>query len=98
MLPTEHIIPCVKALEELVQNYNCTVVLCSATQPEVERFMSEGIKVTEICHDIEELYNVFNKTKVRFIGNKTMHELVQQLLEQSKVLLLLIQKAGEKFI
>jgi CRISPR-associated endonuclease/helicase Cas3 len=26
MLPTEHMIPCVKALEELVQNYKCTML------------------------------------------------------------------------
>ena len=31
MLPVEYLIPCAKALEELVNNYNCSVVLCSAT-------------------------------------------------------------------
>jgi CRISPR-associated endonuclease/helicase Cas3 len=79
MLPTEYLIPCAKALEELVNNYNCSVVLCSATQPEIERFMSEKIKVEEICSNISGLYESFNKTKIRFIGPKTADELAGRL-------------------
>ncbi len=75
MLPVEYLIPCAKALEELVNNYNCSVVLCSATQPEVERFMSEKIKVKEICSNIAEMYEFFNKTKVKFIGNKRKQQM-----------------------
>lgn len=81
MLPTEYLIPCAKALEELVNNYNCSVVLCSATQSEVERFMSEKIKAVEICSNITELYEYFNKTKIKFIGSKTVNELVGLLQE-----------------
>jgi CRISPR-associated helicase Cas3/CRISPR-associated endonuclease Cas3-HD len=92
MLPVEYLIPCAKALEELVNNYNCSVVLCSATQPEVERFMSEKIKVKEICSNIAEMYEFFNKTKVKFIGNKTADELVSRLQGLDQCLLIVNTK------
>ncbi|NLK72601.1 MAG: CRISPR-associated helicase Cas3' [Clostridiales bacterium] len=79
MLPVECLIPCAKALEELVNNYNCSVVLCSATQPEVERFMSEKIKAIEICSNISDLFEFFNKTRIKFIGKITADELVRRL-------------------
>lgn len=92
MLPTDYLIPCVKALEELVNNYNCSVVLCSATQPEAERFMSEKIKAEEICSDITELYESFNKTKIKFIGNITSDELVKRLQGVTQCLLIVNTK------
>jgi CRISPR-associated endonuclease/helicase Cas3 len=96
MLPAEYLIPCVKALEEMVHNYNCTVVLCSATQPEVERFMSEKIKAREICSDIEELYNSFNKTRIRFIGNKKINDLTGMLQDVEQCLVIVNTKKQAK--
>jgi len=92
MLPTECLIPCAKALEELVNNYNCSVVLCSATQSEAERFMSEKIKANEICSNVTELYEFFNKTKIKFIGGKTVNELVKLLQGIDQCLLIVNTK------
>lgn len=89
MLPTENLIPCVKALEELVNNYNCTVIFCSATQPAVERFISEKIGTEEICESVDELYRCFNKTKIKFIGGKTINELII-LLKGNKQCLIIV--------
>jgi len=96
MLPTEYLIPCVKALEELVNNYNCSVVLCSATQPDVERFMSKKIEATEICSNILELYESFNKTRIEFIGNKTANELVKKIKEVEQCLMIVNTKKQAK--
>ncbi len=92
MLPTEHLIPCIKALEELVNNYNCTVVLCSATQSEAERFMSSKIKPIEICSNITELYNFFNKTRIKFIGRKTSSDLIHLVKGENQCLLVVNTK------
>lgn len=92
MIPTDYLMPCVKALEELVNNYNCSVVLCSATQPEAERFMSEKIRAEEICSNISGLYEFFNKTRIKFIGNKTADELVRRLEGVDKCLLIVNTK------
>lgn len=102
MIPTEYLIPCAKALEELVSNYNCSVVLCSATQPEIERFMSKKINSAEICSNISGLYEVFNKTRIEFIGKKTADELVKNLKAAEQCLLIVntkkqARKLYEKF-
>ncbi len=98
MLPTEYLIPCVKALEELTNNYNCSVVLCSATQPGIERFMSEKTKVEEICSDNKELYEAFNKTRVKFIGNKTINELTGRLKGIDQCLLIVNTKKQARML
>jgi CRISPR-associated endonuclease/helicase Cas3 len=92
MLPTEYLIPCSKALEELVNNYNCSIVLCSATQPEIERFMSKKIRAKEICVNTSELYEFFNKTKIKFIGNITTDELMRRLQGVDQCLLIVNTK------
>ena len=96
MLPTEYIIPCVKALEELVHNYNCSVVLCSATQPDAERFMSQKIKTEEICSNISEMYNFFNKTRIEFIGGTTVDDLLRRLHGIDQCLLIVNTKRQAK--
>jgi CRISPR-associated helicase Cas3/CRISPR-associated endonuclease Cas3-HD len=92
MLPTEYLIPCTKAIEELVNNYNCSVVLCSATQPEIERFMSEKIEAKEICSNITEMYETFNKTKISFLGSLSSDELVNRLNKENQCLLIVNTK------
>lgn len=49
MLPTKQLIPCIKALAELVKHYGCTVVLCTATQPSLNEFFMEcGLSLIHI--------------------------------------------------
>ena len=38
MLPMDYLIPCTAMLQELVQNYKTSVVLCTATQPSLDNF------------------------------------------------------------
>ncbi|HEY8420630.1 MAG TPA: CRISPR-associated helicase Cas3' [Thermoclostridium sp.] len=96
MLPTEYLIPCAKAIEELVNNYNCSVVLCSATQPEIERFMSEKIEAKEICSNITEMYEAFSKIKISFIGGLSSGELVKRLNKENQCLIIVNTKRQAK--
>jgi CRISPR-associated endonuclease/helicase Cas3 len=41
MLPVPFLRPCVAAISELVKNYGCSAVLCTATQPALESFLTE---------------------------------------------------------
>lgn len=52
MLPREYLIPCVRAISELVQNYGCTAVLCTATQPALQKLFPPEIRATEIMEDV----------------------------------------------
>lgn len=63
MLPMPYLLPCVRAITELVKNYRCTAVLCSATQPALEAYIPKGMCPVEICPDYEELHALFRRTR-----------------------------------
>ena len=41
-IPRHLLMPCLRALDELVRNYGCTIVLCTATQPAVDENRLKG--------------------------------------------------------
>lgn len=56
-LPTGLLRPCLRAISELVKNYGCTSVLCTATQPALEGLLSNNrIIAREICPDTAGIY------------------------------------------
>ncbi len=63
MLPMPYLLPCVRAIAELVKNCRCTAVLCSATQPALDRYFPSGMRPTEICPSHEALYAFFRRTR-----------------------------------
>lgn len=64
MLPVSYLKPCVAALSELVENYGCTVVLCTATQPSLGKLFQDynpALKIKEICPDAHMLSQFFRR-------------------------------------
>ena len=86
MFPIEYLKPCVRAIEELVVNYNCTAVLCTATQPALESLFSDRINIQEINSRWEEGKEAFRRT--RFVLEKQLgnEDLVERLLAVEQVL------------
>lgn len=79
MFPTEYLTPCIMAIAELVQNYNSTAVLCSATQPALQNRFPKEIERKEICENTDELYEVFKRTKIINRGQLASNELANEL-------------------
>jgi len=67
-LPRGFLEPCLRALEELVEGYGCSVVLCTATQP---AWSALGRETTEIMDkpDPAELYEAFRRVQVEILGD-----------------------------
>lgn len=89
MLPVERLEPCLEAIRELANNYHCTVVLCSATQPALDRQENFTIgleDVREIIPDPPSLYEDMRRTKVQWLGRKTREDLAGELLDFDQVL------------
>lgn len=87
MIPTRFLLPCVKALSELVKNYGCTVVLCTATQPCLEGyFRSEGLDVKEIARDPAALAQSLVRVRYRSDGRLGDEELASALLGHDQAL------------
>ncbi len=86
MLPVNYLVPCVRALCELVQNYHSSVVLCSATQPALNAVLPKGIIPREICEDAEELYTMFRRTRVVQRGRLESAALSEELMSHNQSL------------
>jgi CRISPR-associated helicase Cas3/CRISPR-associated endonuclease Cas3-HD len=78
MLPISYLKPCLRALEELVNHYGCTVVLCTATQPALDAYMA--VRPKEIIAEPEELEKFFQRVTVEHIGSRSDDELTAELL------------------
>jgi len=88
MLPTEYLKPCIKAISELVYNYKCTAVLCSATQPSITKMFPKEIESIEICEDTYKLYEIFNRTKIIQRGKIEDLDLVNEINELQQCLVI----------
>jgi len=81
MMPVQYLEVCVNALCEIATNYNSSVVLCTATQPNLQSvdFFSNTVEIKEIIEEPDALYEAFRRTKINKIGEVTDAELVELL-------------------
>lgn len=87
MVPTDRLRPCVRALAELVRNYGCTVVLCTATQPALDDLFGEqGLEVREVVSDPQELAARLERVTYEFVGQLDDEALAQRIAAEPRVL------------
>lgn len=87
MLPTKQLLPCVRALAELVHRYGCTVVLCTATQPSLDGlFARYGCAVREIVLDPKDLYERLRRVEYRQLGRLADEELADRMSSHRQAL------------
>ena len=98
MIPTEFLKTCTEAINELTKFYNCTAVLCTATQPSLEKFF-ENRTINEICSEVEDNYNFFRRTTIKVLKEKiSAEELMERLKEIRQVLCIVNKKKTAKEI
>jgi len=86
MLPLDLLLPCVRAMEELVRNHCCTAVLCSATQPALRRYFDVSVEMREIASSPEELYRALRRVRFEHVGQLDNAALLERLQQQIQVL------------
>jgi CRISPR-associated endonuclease/helicase Cas3 len=93
-IPTEYLEPCLAALRELVEHYNCTVVLCTATQPafDTSELRNRLPQITEIIDQPQQLYENLRRTKVEFVGKLSNEKLAGRLQQIEQVLCIVSTK------
>jgi CRISPR-associated endonuclease/helicase Cas3 len=100
-IPTEYLEPCLGALRVLVEQYGCSVVLCTATQPAFDNSSSLRMafrEVVEIVDDPELLHKELRRTEVQFIGQLSDVELADRLAEEQQVLCIVSTKAQARSV
>lgn len=86
MLPHRFLLPCLQSIGELVRNYRCTAVLCTATQPFLGPYFPEDIPLQEICRDTEALYEIFRRVRYERLGMVTQEVLTERINNEKQVL------------
>jgi CRISPR-associated endonuclease/helicase Cas3 len=88
-LPSELLLPCLEVIRELTLHYNCTIVLCSATQPAIQYsgdFTSGLCNVREITTSPHTLYDNMKRVQTMHIGQQTDESLSQRIMQNNQVL------------
>lgn len=87
MIPTKHLLPCIRALVELVKNYRCSIVLSSATQPALNPFFKQfGLEVTEIVSDVPGLFQSLERVSYRTAGKLSDEVLAERMRSDGSAL------------
>lgn len=100
MLPTEQLRPCLEALRELCVNYGVSVVLCTATQPALNKEeLPDGLDgVREIAPNPEGLYARLRRTRVTDLGPLDDTALAARLAGHDRVLCILNTRAQARLV
>ncbi len=88
-IPVELLKPVLAALRELVLNYGCSIVLCTATQPALERRTEFEIgieNVRPIIPNAVPLFHALKRVEVRLLGKLPDDELALRLTKEKAAL------------
>ncbi len=88
-MPVSLLKPCVFAIAELVRHYGATAVLCTATQPALEKLFYEcapEIRMRELAPDPDGLFEFFRRVSFAFEGAMTDAEVAARLAGEEQVL------------
>lgn len=92
MLPVKYLMPCIRAVSELICNYHCTAVICTATQPSLQPFFPakiQELEAAELCPDVKGQYDFFKRTRIHLAGRISQEHLVKELEGRHQVLCIL---------
>lgn len=92
MIPEGFLKPCVKSIEQLTKYYNCTAVICTATQPSLGTLF-DNQEISEICSEVEENYSFFHRATIKVLEEKiSKKELTERLKKNQQVLCIVNKK------
>ena len=101
MLPTEYLTPCIHAIYNLTKYCSAAAVLCTATQPGLEKFFikysgDSTLKIEEICKGALSLTEKFRRVKFSYDGKLESYELAEKLVQCNQVLCIVNTKKHAK--
>lgn len=86
MLPLNYLKPCISMMEELLQQYGSSIVLCTATQPALLQFFSKRNTAIELCPRKEEQVRFFERVTYQNIGTIAEKAMIEKLQEERQAL------------
>ncbi len=90
-IPRPLLRPCMRMLEELANNYGCTIVLCTATQPALDkRKLEQGLPLEgrELAPDPHGLARELRRANIVSVGDMSNEALIDALWETPQALVI----------
>ena len=82
MIPANYLKPCMAMIEELLQQYGTSIVLCTATQPALQQFLPEKYAARELCPRRDEQFRFFERVTYQDIDTVTEEKMAEKLLQE----------------
>lgn len=98
MLPLDYLKPCIAMLQELVNGYSASVVLCTATQPALDSFFSDKESIKELCPRMEEQFRFFKRVNYQNLGKIRQEDLLERLKNEKNALCIVNTKKAAQMI
>ncbi len=92
MLPLEYLKPCIAMMENLMDFYRTSIVLCTATQPALDSIFDQHRRYIELCPNINEQFKFFKRVIYENLGIIEFDTLIERLKTEKEHCVLLIQK------
>lgn len=86
MLPANYLKPCMAMIEELLQQYGASIVLCTATQPALQQFLPEKYIARELCPRRDDQFRFFERVIYQNIDTVTEEEMAEKLQQEQQTL------------
>lgn len=83
-LPEKFLAPCAELLRRLVSDYGCTVILCTATQPDLSAFRLTG--ATELAPNVDGLYAALRRVDYHLLGRMEWPALADRIAQEQGAL------------
>lgn len=101
MLPIPYLQPCVYAISELVKHYHATAVLCTATQPALDKQFQIYLpneRIEELCPRELSEDPVFSRVRFENAGNLDWAAVCQKMNQEKQVLCIVNSRKNAKQI
>lgn len=98
MLPMDYLKPCTAMLQELVDGYRTSIVLCTATQPTLDAFFRENALIKELCPRMEEQFQFFQRVNYQNLGKIRCDVLLEKLKRENNALCIVNTKKTAQMI
>jgi CRISPR-associated endonuclease/helicase Cas3 len=98
LVPTDFLKPCLSILTELVINYGVTIVICTATQPNLHTLLDPSVKPTKLVDSVQMMHEAAKRIKVTKLGNISDLELSSKLKSHKQVLCIVDTKKHAKHL
>lgn len=90
-IPRHLLVPCMRVLDELARNYGCSIILCTATQPALNRNSLKGglpLEGRELAPDPHRLASSLRRTRIVHAGPMDNEALIAALADEAQALVI----------